>query len=200
MKLPPLRHRLNRAFYDQPTSIVARHLLGKALLRRIDGRWVGGIIVETEAYLSDGDLASHSHRGRTPSNDSMFQKAGTLYVYPIHAKHCLNAVTEKPGQGSAVLIRAIHPLWGIDVMQVNRGFQDLGRLTRGPAMLCQALNVDRADDGLDLVTDANIAILAIANHGLSVAVTPRIGISKSCELPLRFMMKDSPFISRRWSS
>ena len=176
--------------------MVARQLLGKALVRRIGDDWVGGVIVETEAYLAERDLASHSARGKTASNAAMFGLPGTLYVYPIHAKYCMNAVTEREGQGSAVLIRAIEPIWGIDVMQVNRGHDDLHRLTRGPAMLCQALSVNRDDDHKDLTRDREIMI-AETNESSSTKfrATPRIGISQAQALRLRFIVANSEYVS-----
>ena len=154
MKLPSKRSRLPRSFYERPTELVARELLGKALLRRVGEEWLGGLIVETEAYLASGDLASHSARGETRSNAAMFGRPGTLYVYPIHAKYCMNVVTDPMGQGSAVLLRALEPVWGIEQMMRNRSTSQLRQLTRGPAMLCQALAVDRAQDKTDLVKAA----------------------------------------------
>ena len=198
MKLPANRDRLSRSFYDRPTDLVARELLGKALLRCLDGQWLGGWIVETEAYLPNGDLASHSARGKTPGNAAMFGPPGTLYVYPIHAKCCMNTVTEAEGSGSAVLIRAIEPVWGIARMQANRGTDDLRRLSRGPAMLCQALGVDRSFDNIDLLDAKHIMI---ADHGLDgssrVTTTTRIGISKSKERKLRYFVDGSWFVSGR---
>ena len=197
MKRPPVKNRLPRSFYDRPPQDVARELLGKALLRKIDGQWVGGLIVETEAYLSDGDLASHSARGKTRSNASMFARPGTLYVYPIHAKYCLNAVTENQGIGSAVLIRAIEPMWGIEVMKQKRGYDDDRRLTRGPAMLCQALAVDRADDRSDLVSGPSITIAEAAGSSLpDVVSSRRIGLSKAIDHPFRYYVRDNRFVSR----
>lgn len=196
MKRPPLKNRLPRPFYDRPTATVARELLGTALLRRIGDTWVGGLIVETEAYLPEDDPASHSARGQTPSNSSMFARPGTLYVYPIHAKHCLNAVTERAGRGSAVLIRAIEPIWGVEVMKTNRGYDDATRLTRGPAMLCQSLDVDRDQDGADLATDRNLLIARIPTAlSISVVTAPRIGISRAQEKPLRFLIQGNRFVS-----
>ena len=185
-----------RSFYDRSPALVARQLLGKALLRRIQGEWVGGLIVETEAYLAERDPASHSARGKTPSNAAMFGLPGTLYVYPIHAKYCMNAVTEAEGRGSAVLIRAIEPVWGIEVMKANRGFSDLRRLTRGPAMLCQALSIDRDDDHKDLTRDREI-LIAESNEASNVKVrgTPRIGISQAQRLRLRFLVRENTFVS-----
>jgi DNA-3-methyladenine glycosylase len=175
-------------------------LLGKQLLRYTADQWVGGFIVETEAYLADDDPASHSARGETPGNAAMFDQPGTLYVYPIHAKYCLNAVTERRGVGCAVLIRAIEPAVGIQVMAANRGHDDPRRLTRGPAMLCQALAVDRRQDGIDLVTSDTIMITAGHEHApAAVTSTPRIGISAATEKPLRFFVDGNRFVSGRRS-
>ncbi len=153
--------------------------------------------METEAYLATGDAASHSARGKTASNASMFGSPGKLYVYPIHAKFCLNAVTESEGCGCAVLIRAVEPIWGIGIMQANRSQTDPRRLTRGPAMLCQALRVDRTQDGVDLVTSDSITITDYQPTSEKVHCTPRIGISKSKELPMRFFLNMNTFVSGR---
>ncbi len=199
MKPAPRKKRLPRTFYDRSTLQVARDLLGKLLMRRSDGRWIGGMIIETEAYLASDDLASHSARGQTPSNASMFGKPGTLYVYPIHAKYCLNAVTERQGDGCAVLIRAIEPIWGIEQMQQSRGLDEHRRLTSGPAMLCQALGVDRDDDGVDLVrgSDIDIRDAQVDFEDEQVVTTTRIGLSKAADLPYRFYIRDNVYVSRR---
>jgi DNA-3-methyladenine glycosylase len=204
MKLPPKRCRLARSFYDRPTEQVARELLGKVLLRRVAEAWIGGFIVETEAYLPCGDLASHSARGKTPSNAAMFGRPGTLYVYPIHAKFCMNVVTESTGKGSAVLIRALEPIWGIEQMMQRRGTDRIRQLTRGPAMLCQALQVDRAQDKTDLVNGPELLIAEPAEQVLSsgigqIVVGPRIGISSAADLPLRFFLDGNWFVSGRAS-
>lgn len=196
--IPPSHAVLPRSFYERRTEVVARELIGKCLARQIEGEWVGGWIVETEAYLADGDLASHSARGRTPSNASMFGPPGTLYVYPIHAKHCLNAVTESSGVGAAVLIRALRPVWGIDVMRRNRGRDSLRELVRGPAMICQTLDIDREHDGIDLVGLGPLRIAASERSPPSdVKATTRVGIRRSAELPLRFLARGDPFVSGR---
>ena len=194
---PIQAERLRSTFYDRTTPIVARELVGKALLLRQDDQWLGGWIVETEAYLDSGDPASHSARGLTASNASMFASPGTLYVYPIHAKYCLNAVTQCQGEGAAVLIRAIEPIWGIQAMQHSRGYQDLRRLTRGPAMLCQALGVTHGDDGRCLISDQGLGIFnSPTAPERRVRSTKRIGISKARHRNLRFIDPDSTFLSR----
>ncbi len=200
MKIPPQANRLTRSFYDRPTVTVARELLGKALMCRTQDVWVGGLIVETEAYLPAGDPASHSARGKTPSNASMFGPPGTLYVYPIHAKYCMNAVTGEEGVGSAVLIRAIEPIWGIDVMKKNRGYEDRRRLTRGPAMLCQALDIDRGNDGVDLVHARAIFIGEISDPApIRICSSRRIGLSRAVEHPYRFFIYQNKYVSGRAS-
>lgn len=201
MKRPAPRNRLPRSFYDRPTTIVARELLGKALIRHVDTNplgvdWIGGLIVETEAYLSEDDPACHADRGPTPSNGSMFGLPGTLYVYPIHAKHCLNAVTESKGKGSAVLIRAVEPIWGINLMKANRGYDDLRRLTRGPGMLCQALQIDRRHDGISLIHGPELMIADPGNERrIEIAVTPRVGISKATDAMLRYVIAGNRYAS-----
>lgn len=197
MNLHLPNQRLMSAFYDRPTEIVARDLIGKALLNKIGRDWIGGWIVETEAYLDKRDPASHSARGITASNQSMFMRAGTFYVYPIHAKHCLNAVTGIEGAGSAVLIRAIEPVWGVSQMQQNRGLTDLKRLSRGPAMLCQSLGIDRRDDGRSLVDDHHLGIFESPEAmRRRIRSTPRVGISKAVKRRLRFVDSESSFLSR----
>ena len=199
-RLPVRLQRLPSPFYDRSTTTVARELIGKLLLHRVNDEWLGGWIVETEGYLDHSDPASHSARGKTASNASMFASPGTLYVYPIHAKHCLNAVTQRTGQGAAVLIRAIEPVWGIETMQRLRGHQDLRRLTRGPAMLCQALQIDRDDDGRCLSRDDSLGIFDDPTaSGRRVRSTKRIGISKAQHRNLRFVDPDSPHLSRTYS-
>jgi DNA-3-methyladenine glycosylase len=197
MQPPSHQDRLPRSFYDRSPATVARELLGKALLRKLDGQWLGGWIVETEAYLSKGDLASHSARGRTRGNTAMFGPPGTLYVYPIHAKYCMNAVTESDGTGSAVLIRALEPVWGIERMSQHRGTNQVQRLTRGPAMLCQALHVDRSLDGADLLSLDQIMISNSSVDISRITTTTRVGISKSSELELRFFVDGNRFVSGR---
>ncbi len=207
-KLPPNpASRLGRRFYSREPQQVAIDLIGCLLVRNTPSGWVGGWIVETEAYLATDDPASHSRSGLTNRCRSMFAQGGTLYVYTIHAKYCLNVVTEATGIGSAVLIRAIEPCWGIDLMRSNRGLEDEYRLARGPANLCQALGVNLSQDGLDLVTSEELMILrkrrltsrthCDAPENFDIAATPRIGISRATDLPLRFFVRGSRYVSGR---
>lgn len=184
-------------FYARNPVTVARELIGKPLFRRTSQGLCSGIIVETEAYLAANDPASHSYRGRTRKNATMFGRAGLLYVYSIHARHCLNAVTESRGIASAVLIRAVMPRLGIGLMQQRRQCSPMD-LARGPARLCEAFDVDRRLDGWDLTRGTRIWIEQAAADAVSnpqIVVSPRIGVTSGHGLELRFFLKDSPFVS-----
>jgi DNA-3-methyladenine glycosylase len=196
---PNNESRLSRGFFKKPTEQVARSLLGKFLLRKLEsGQWIGGKIVETEAYLSQNDPASHSYRGKTRRNAAMFAPPGVIYVYSIHAKHCMNFSTERAETGAAVLIRALEPIWGIDHMRAKRNQTDLRKLTSGPAMLCQALGIDLEHNGKDAHSASWLAILPGDRvPKTSVVTTPRIGISQGQDLPLRFLIAGSPYASRK---
>ncbi len=156
-----------------------------------------GLIVEVEAYLADDDPASHSYRGPGRKNASMYKPAGTLYVYPIHAKYCLNVVTEPEGRGAAVLIRALEPCEGVDLMRINRS--GAGSLATGPARLCQALGVDRGFDGEDLIMSDRIWIeecpLPNPDSQVRIAASRRIGISQATELVLRWFVDGNRYVS-----
>ncbi|QDV61841.1 DNA-3-methyladenine glycosylase [Crateriforma conspicua] len=199
MSSPDTKASLPRRFYARATADVARGLLGCGYAVIRGGQWIGGLIVETEAYLSQRDAASHSARGRTPSNAAMFGPPGSLYVYPIHAKHCSNLVTEPQGIGAAVLIRAIEPVWGCETMQTLRRTDDPRRLTRGPAMLCQAMMLDRRDDGVDVVHDPSWRVWSDDRiQGIiesRVIATRRIGIRRSADRKLRFIVDGNRFVS-----
>ncbi|NQV26314.1 MAG: DNA-3-methyladenine glycosylase [Rhodopirellula sp.] len=188
---------LTRDFYEQHPVETARQLIGKILVRRTSQGLSSGVIVETEAYLATDDPASHSYRGKTRKNATMFGRAGLLYVYPIHGRYCLNAVTESRGVASAVLIRAVMPLQGIDLMQQRRQCPMMD-LTRGPARLCEAFAVDRRLDGWDLTREARIWIEQpdeAMGSEQQIAVTPRIGVTSGHRLELRFFLKDCPSVS-----
>ncbi len=182
------------SFYDRGPELVARDLLG-AVLRVVDDTGpVSGRIVETEAYLGPHDPASHSVVGRTVRTWHMFGPPGTAYVYFVYGMHwCVNAVTREEGFGSAVLIRAIEPIEGIDRMRGRRPrAKRHADLSNGPAKLCAALGIDRAMDGLMLTGSSPLTIHAGNPIPDSrVIIGPRIGITKAVEWPLRFRVDDS---------
>lgn len=194
---------VSRDFYDRSPIIVARELLGTLLIRRSREGTCIGRIVETEAYLASGDPACHASRGQTRKNASMFGAPGLLYVYPIHARYCMNAVTEQRGTPSAVLIRSVEPLQGLQLMQRRRrGIENLLDLARGPARLCEAFGVDRQLDGWNLTRGTRIWIAADdpGRKEVDVIVSPRIGVTSAHNLELRFYVRGSPFVSGRRNS
>src|SRR5205823_2621431 len=147
-------------FYAREPIAVARELLGKLLMRQTSAGACGGRIVEVEAYLASRDPACHASRGMTRRNASMFGPPGRAYVYMIHSRWCLNAVTEPEGVPSAILVRAIEPLAGLDLMHQRRRTDIVRDLTRGPARLCEALAIDRTYDGWDLTSGRELWISA----------------------------------------
>lgn len=192
---------LPAAFYDREPDRVARELLG-AVLRMEDGPdVVSGRIVETEAYLGPHDPASHSAVGRTARTWHMFGPPGTAYVYFIYGMHwCVNAVTREEGYGSAVLIRALEPLEGVERMRARRprARRDAD-LCNGPGKLCAALGITRDFDGASLTGGSALTICAgTPIPAAHIAIGPRIGISKAVDWPLRFVLSSG--LSRGRSS
>ena len=186
------------AFYARPTPEVARRLLGHILLSDVNGRRVAGRIVETEAYIGPDDPACHGYRARrTRRNASLFGPPGTAYVYFTYGMHwCLNAVTEAPGFPAAVLIRALEPVAGLATMRRRRrGLAD-GELCSGPAKLCAALGVTGRLDGVWLQRGVLRIVRSSSRQRRDIIVTPRIGISRAVDWPLRFLLKGSPWVSR----
>jgi DNA-3-methyladenine glycosylase len=185
---------LARSFYERGTVDVARDLLGKVLAHGA----TAGIIVETEAYVGGDDLASHSAAGITDRTRVLFGPAGHAYVYLSYGMYdCMNIVAEPKGTPGGVLIRALEPVEGLETMRARRPKARSDRdLTSGPGKLTRALGITRKDSGVDM-TRGNLVVLArTAIPHFEIAVTPRIGISKCAELPLRFVIKGNRFVSR----
>jgi len=184
--------RLDEGFFAQDVVALARALVGCGLF--VDG--VGGRIVETEAY-DPSEPASHSFRGPSARNAVMFGPPGRAYIYRIYGAHwCLNFVGgERPG--AAVLIRALEPTDGLDVMRARRGLQDPRRLCSGPGRLCQAMGITDAQNGLWLNEPPFSLILA--ERSADIVAGPRIGITKAAALPWRFGERASSFLSRPFS-
>jgi len=193
-KLTPLP----RGFYLQPTPEVARALLGCVLVHRTDAGTVAGRIVETEAYLAEGDAGCHAARGRTARNDPMFGPPGTVYVYLIYGMHlCLNLVTAPEGVPEAVLLRAAEPLAGIEQMRARRGRQRLKDLCSGPAKLVAAFGV-RLEHNREDLTRGALFVAPALDPPEEIVVTTRIGLGAGCgeELMLRCLIADDPWVSR----
>lgn len=176
--------------FTAPADEVARRLIGVVVL--VDG--VGGRIVETEAYDRE-DPASHAWSGPTERNMAMFGPPAHVYVYRSYGIHwCMNFVCREEGHGAGVLIRAIEPLAGLDIMRARRDVQDALQLCSGPGKLCQALDVTRAFNGRALAQPP--FVLEAAAPGLEVVAGPRIGISKAMDVRWRFGLAGSRFVSR----
>jgi DNA-3-methyladenine glycosylase len=199
---------LHRSFFARDPRRVARELLGKVLVRRSGRKFITGRIVEVEAYLGENDPAAHSAAGRTARNEVLFGPPGYAYVYFIYGNHyCLNVSCDREGRAGGVLFRALEPLRGIEEMARARGIaiggpRDLPLLTSGPGRLSQAFGITRErDNGCDLTSQrSSLWIGADGFRTENVVTTPRIGITKAAERPLRYLLGGNPFVSGRKKS
>jgi DNA-3-methyladenine glycosylase len=204
LKAPLLR----REFFNRDPRTVAREILGKLVVRRAGRKVLAGRIVEVEAYLGADDAAAHAAAGRTARNDVLFGPPGHAYVYFIYGVHyCLNVSCMPEGHAGCVLIRALEPVAGMREMAQARGIKefdpesvrDLHKLLSGPGKLCEALNITRPrDNGKDML--APHSDLQLRDNEFSPArilVTTRIGITKSAEMPLRYLIAGNAYVSRR---
>jgi DNA-3-methyladenine glycosylase len=189
---------LPREFYARETELVARDLLGCVLECHTSEGVASGRIVETEAYLGEHDLACHAAAGRTRRTAPLYGPPGTAYVYFIYGVHwCFNAVTREEGKPSAVLVRALEPLEGLDLMTARRpAARRAVDLTNGPGKLCAALGVDVRHNELRLDRPPIRILAGESIRRDRVVVTPRIGITESADWPLRWYVADSPYVSR----
>jgi DNA-3-methyladenine glycosylase len=200
---------LSPAFFNRDPRKVARALLGKLLIRRARGKILAGRIVETEAYLGEGDLAAHAVAGKTARNFVLFGPPGYAYVYFIYGTHyCLNVSCLPDGWPGGVLFRALEPVAGIEQMAAARGMEVpaptnlngiswLRKISSGPGRMCEALGITRErDNGKNLVdVRSDLRLVDDQYRVPRVLVTPRIGITKSAEHPLRYIIKGNPFVS-----
>jgi DNA-3-methyladenine glycosylase len=180
--------KLPRAFYARDTVTVARELLGKWLVHRVDGVERIGRIVEVEAYVGPHDLASHSSRGLTARNQVMFGPPGYAYVYFVYGMyHCFNVVTERAGYGAAVLLRALEPV------------KNLQSRASGPGLLCRAMGIDRRHNGHDLLSDDLFVAEPESAARIPIGRSPRVGVDYArhwARRHLRFYIRGNPFVSR----
>ena len=192
---------LHRDFFAAAPDVVARAVLGKLLVRRVDadeGDALVGRIVEVEAYFGEGDPAAHAAAGRTARNGVLFGPPGHAYVYFIYGMHsCLNISCEPEGRAGCVLVRALEPVAGLEQMAARRGVTVPRLLTSGPGRLCQALGITRAThDGVDLLSESSDLQLRDDGYPVtSIVTTPRIGITKAAERPLRFFIEKHACVS-----
>ncbi len=198
-KLLRSTRRIEPAFFNRPAEQVARELLGQYLIHQLEGCNLAARIVETEAYLGSGDPAAHSARGLTERTRVLFGPPGHAYVYLIYGMHeCLNLVTDPAGQAGCVLIRALEPVCGIEEMQRRRPkAKRLRDLASGPGKLTQAMGITREHYGADVTRGPLRVRLPKSPETFEVQTAPRIGISVSRELPLRFFINANPHVSVR---
>jgi len=202
---------LRRAFFNRDPRIVSRELLGKLIVRREGRGQLAGRIVEVEAYLGAGDLAAHAAAGHTARNAVLFGPPGRAYVYFIYGVHyCLNISCLPEGDAGCILVRALEPVSGIEQMAAARGLDELDftsvrslrRLASGPRVLCQALDITRErDNGKDMLSpESDLQVVDDGYEVEKVAVTARVGITKSAELPLRYFVGGNEFVTKLGSS
>lgn len=192
------------SFYTRNVHIVAKELLGKIFVRKYSSHLFTGRIVEVEAYDGSIDESAHSFIGKTKRNEVMFNGGGLLYVYFTYGMHfCANVVTGKVNEGCAVLIRAVEPIDGIDLMSQNRFHKisltekEILNLTNGPAKFCQAFAITKEQNGISLLSDEIFIVNANKINSSEIVNSKRIGIKKSVDLPWRYFIKDNPFVSKK---
>lgn len=199
---------LQRAFFNRDPRTVSRDLLGKLIVRREGRTQIAGRIVEVEAYLGAGDLAAHAAAGHTARNSVLWGPPGHAYVYFIYGVHyCLNISCLPAGEAGCVLIRALEPVSGIANMAKARGLadldltstRDLRKLASGPGKLCEALGITRPrDNGKDMLSSASdLQVISDGFRTKEIAITQRIGITKSMEMPLRYVIAGNHFLSKK---
>ena len=197
---------LRRAFFNRDPRLVGRELLGKLIIRREGRKQLAGRIVEVEAYLGAGDLAAHAAAGHTARNAVLWGPSGHAYIYFIYGVHyCLNISCLREGDAGCVLIRALEPVSGIREMAEARGLHDLDlsttrdlrSLASGPGKLCEALGITRPrDNGKDMLSPASdLQVMSDGFRAEEVTTTQRIGITKSAEMPLRYVIAGNRFVS-----
>jgi len=191
---------LSRSFFARDAVTVARDLLGRKLVRICGEGMAAGLIVETEAYVAEGDPGNHAAIGLTARNSPMFGPPGHAYVYRVHLSFCLNLVTAEEGRPEAALIRALEPTDGLELMRRRRGRDSLKELCSGPGKLCQALAIDLALNRA-AVMEPPLFVTGQPEAGAAseIVVTTRIGLrpERGAHLPLRFYLARSPYVSRR---
>ncbi len=183
-------------FFSRDPEAVARDLLGKILVRRLDGKTLSGIIVETEAYYGVEDPASRAHYGMKPYNRLMWGQPGITFIYNVHNNWLLNIVAHEPGEVGAVLIRAIEPLEGVDLMMRHRMVGDPIKLTSGPGKLTKALRIGKSLNGIPVTSPTSEVFILDNRLKLDVASSHRIGVKEDLKRELRFFIRGNKFVSR----
>jgi len=199
-----LQKKLPKKFYRRELHAIAKELLGKIIVKIYDDKILAGKIVEVEAYDGRIDEASHSFNGKTKRNEVMFGGGGFLYVYFTYGMHfCANVVTGKLNEGAAILLRALEPLEGIELMAMNRygktkiSEKEKINLANGPGKICSAFGIKRKENGTDLCGGEIFILNAKKITAGEIAEVARIGIKKSVDLPWRYYIKNNPYVSKK---
>jgi DNA-3-methyladenine glycosylase len=188
---------LQRDFYEKDPATVAKELLGKTLMRKIDSEILSGKIVETEAYYGEEDPASRAYKGKMKFNELMYAQPGRTFIYMVHGNWLLNIVAHPPGKVGAVLIRAIEPIKGIQTMLKNRDAKDLYNLTNGPGKLTKALAITKELNGIDITKRESMLIITEGkDENIEISASHRIGVRKDLPQKLRFFIKGNKFVSK----
>lgn len=188
---------LPKSFYERDTAQVARELLGKVLVYRSPDGATSGKIVETEAYYGKGDPASRASRKRTKLNWLMWEKGGLLFIYMVHAQWLFNITTEREHVPGAVLIRALEPLEGVEMMKQRRGTTNERNLTSGPGKLTRAMGITYAHHGRDITNPkSELMIASGGDKPVKIAYSHRIGVSADLKRKLRFYIRGNPHVSK----
>ncbi|UCH57964.1 MAG: DNA-3-methyladenine glycosylase [Candidatus Bathyarchaeota archaeon] len=187
---------LPASFYSRDPALVARGLLGKRLLRRLNGEVLGGVLVETEAYYGSGDPASRAFQGLKEYNRLMWGEPGRVFIYNVHRYWMFNVVAHEPGEVGAVLVRALEPTRGIEAMMRNRRVANLFELTSGPGKLTLALGIDRGLNGASVTEKGGEVFIVEGDDDFEVGCSRRIGVREDLERDLRFYVKGSGYVSR----
>lgn len=186
---------LTRRFYERDPEVVARDLLGKILVRRLYGKSLEGILVETEAYYGLKDPASRAYKGIKVYNKSLWGDPGKAFIYNVHKYWMLNAVAHEPGSVGAVLIRAVEPTKGIEIMKRNRKVNDILELTNGPGKLTQAFRIDKKLNEKDLTVSGAEVLIAQNEMKHEIKSSYRIGVKRDLKKKLRFFINGNKFVS-----
>ncbi len=187
---------LTKRFYERDPETTARHLLGKRLIRRLNNTILEGILVETEAYFGLDDPASRAYHGMKTYNRSMWGEPGRTFIYNVHKYWMLNAVAHERGRIGAVLVRAMEPTRGLDIMKRNRKVENPLELTRGPGKLTEALGIDKGLNEMDLTARGGAIQIADNEISFEIGSSHRIGVRRDLRRNLRFFVKGNRFVSR----
>ncbi len=188
---------LERKFYERDPATVAKDLLGKILVRKIDSKVLSGKIVETEAYYGEQDPASRAYKGRMKFNELMYAEPGRTFIYMVHGNWLLNMVAHLKGEVGAVLIRAIEPIQGIEVMVKNREVENFHSLTNGPGKLTKALAITKELNGVDVTNrKSELTVIEGEEREFEIVSSHRIGVRMDLPQELRFFIKRNKFVSK----